>query len=115
MMKRVLSGVAMAEMGTGLALVAVPSLVAQLLLGEPLADVGITVARVAGLALIGLGLACWPGPALLGMVTYSAMTALYLAALGVSGGASGPLLWPAVLLHLGIAGVLGRGFARAGN
>ena len=61
------------ETGTGLALLIVPSLVGQLLLGEQLAGVAIPVARVAGIALIALGIACWPGPPLVGTLTYSAV------------------------------------------
>jgi hypothetical protein len=60
------------ETGTGLALLIVPSLVGQLLLGEQLAGV-IPVARVAGIALIAFGIACWPGPPLVGTLTYSAV------------------------------------------
>ena len=57
----VLAGVA--EAATGLALLIVPSLVGQLLLGEQLAGVAIPVARVAGIALIGLGDRLLAGPA----------------------------------------------------
>jgi hypothetical protein len=62
-MKKVLNFAAVAEAATGLALLIVPSLVGQLLLGEGLTGVAIPVARVAGIALIALGIACWPGPA----------------------------------------------------
>ena len=70
-MKKVLIFAAVAEVATGLALLIVPSLVGQLLLGEQLTGVAIPVARVAGIALIALGIACWPGPPLVGMLTYS--------------------------------------------
>jgi hypothetical protein len=106
-MKNVLLFAAVAEAATGLALLVVPSLVGQLLLAEDLTGVAIPVARVAGIALIGLGIACWPGPPLAGMLTYSALVALYLAYLGLSG-LSGPLLWPAVVLHALLSIVLGR-------
>lgn len=46
---------AVGETATGAALVLVPSLVGQLLLGVELTGVILTVARVAGIALIGLG------------------------------------------------------------
>jgi hypothetical protein len=58
---------AIGEAATGLALLLVPSLVGQLLLGEGLDGVAIPVARVAGIALIALGITCWPGPPLFGM------------------------------------------------
>jgi hypothetical protein len=44
-----------------LALLIVPGLVGRLLLGEELTGIAIPVARVAGIALVGLGMACWPG------------------------------------------------------
>ena len=102
---------AVGEIATGLALLVVPSLVGQLLLGEGLAGVALPVARVAGIALISLGIACWPGLPLIGMLTYSAAVALYLAYLGVAGGSAGVLLWPAVALHVVLAILLGRSLA----
>jgi hypothetical protein len=96
MMKSALLLAAVGEATTGVALLIVPSLVGQLLLGEPLTGVAIPVARVAGIALIGLGIACWPGPPRIGMLTYGAF---YLAYLGLAGGFLGVLLWPAVVLH----------------
>ena len=84
-MKNVLIFAAVAETATGMALLIVPSLVGQLLIGEELTGVAIPVARVAGIALVGLGVACWPGPPVVGMLTYSALVALYLAYLGFAG------------------------------
>ena len=107
-MKKVLIFTAVAEAATGLALLIVPSLVGQLLLGEELAGVAIPVARVAGIALIALGIACWPGPPLFGMLVYSAAVTLYLAYLGFAGGFSGVVLWPAVTLHAILSIFLGR-------
>jgi small neutral amino acid transporter SnatA (MarC family) len=51
-MKKALIFAAIGEATTGLALLIVPSLVGQLLLGEELTGIAIPVARVAGLALI---------------------------------------------------------------
>jgi hypothetical protein len=99
-MKKVLIVAAAAEAATGLALLIVPSLVVQLLFGEHLTGVAIPVARVTGIALIALGIACWPGFQLAGMLTYSALATLYLAYVGFAGGLVGVLLWPAVALHL---------------
>ena len=107
-MKRVLILAAMAEVLTGLALLIVPSLVGRLLLGEELTGIALPVARVAGLALIALGVACWPGPPLVGMLTYSAFVTLYLAYLGFAGGLTGILLWPAVVLHAILTALLIR-------
>src|SRR6478736_1818271 len=68
----------------------------QLLLGERLTGVAIPVGRVTGIALIALGVACWPGPPLVAMLIYSAFVTLYLAYVGFAGGLTGILLWPVV-------------------
>jgi hypothetical protein len=99
---------AVSEAATGVALLMVPSLVGQLLFGAELTGVAMTVARVAGIALIALGVACWPGTPLVGMLTYNAAVTLYLAYLGLAGGVTGILLWPAVVLHLILTGLLLR-------
>jgi len=99
-MRRVLVLAAVGEVATGLALVIVPSLVGLLLLGEGLTGVALPVARVAGIALIALGVACWPGTPLVGMLTYSAAVTLYLAYVGFAGRSVGVLLWPVVGLHV---------------
>jgi len=99
-MKKVLVLAAVSEAATGLALFVVPSLVGRLLLGEELTGVAIPVARVLGIALIALGIACWPGPPLVGMLTYSAAVTLYLAYVGFAGDFVGILLWPAVVAHV---------------
>ena len=107
-MKKALIFAAVAETATGLALLIVPSLVGQLLLGTEFSGVAVPVARVAAIALIGLGIACWPGPPLIGMLIYSAAVTLYLAYLGFAGGLAGVFLWPAVALHAGLSILLGR-------
>ena len=111
-MKWVLIFAAIAEAITGLALLIAPSLVGQLLLGEQFVGVAIPVARVAGLALIALGIACWPGPPLVGMLIYIASVTLYLAYLGFAEGLTGVLLWPAVALHAILTAFLARDIMR---
>jgi hypothetical protein len=107
-MKKVLVLAAVSEIATGASLLIVPSFVGRLLLGEELAGVAIPVARVTGIALIALGVACWPGTPLVGMLTYSAAVTLYLAYVGLAGGLTGMLLWPAVALHLILTVLLTR-------
>ena len=101
-MKRLLLFAAVAQAATGLALLAFPLLVGQLLLGVELTGIAATVARVTGVALISLGVACWPSNtadrAFYGMLTYGTLAALYLAYVGASG-VKGILLWPAVAVH----------------
>jgi len=99
-MKKVLILAAAGEVLTGLALLLVPSFVGRLLLGEDLTGAGMVSGRVAGIALIALGVACWPGPPVAGMLIYSAGVTLCLASVGFTGGLTGIFLWPAVVLHL---------------
>lgn len=91
---------AVGELATGSGLLIAPQLVGQVLLGQELTGVAIPVARVLGIALVSLGVACWPGrPAQWGMLTYSALATGYLAWLGIRGEWVGLVLWPAVVLH----------------
>ena len=107
-MKKVLPVAAVAEAATGMALLIVPSLVGRLLFGVEFTGVANPAARVAGIALIALGVACWPGPAIAGMLTYSAGVTLYLAYIAFAGEWVGPLLWPAVVLHAVLTLLLAR-------
>jgi len=104
------------ELGTGVLLLAFPRIVVRLLLGAEITEAGIAVSRLAGMALLGLGVACWPGEdpasrgrALRGMLTYTVLVTLYLAYLGVARHAAGILLWPAIAFHLLMAVILVRG------
>ena len=103
---------ALAEAGTGVILLAYPPIVVRLLFAAEIAGVGVIMSRLAGIALIGLGVACWPGSdtrqASYGMVTYSVLAMLYLIFIGVRGESVGPLLWPGVVVHAVITILLGR-------
>ena len=112
--KSLLSVMGALEAATGLALLVAPSVVAELLLGtEPGTPAGVTVSRVAGAALLALGVACWlaredaMGRAARGLVT--AMLLYNLAVVGVlvlgwtSLGSVGIAFWPVVLAHTGLA------------
>lgn len=109
-MKTLLIVTAMIEAATGLALVASPSVPISLLLGGSLdTPSALVVARVAGAALLSLGVACWlarndeSSRAAAGLVTamtlYNAAAVAVLAYAGIGAGLSGAGLWPAVLLH----------------
>ena len=105
--RTVLAVAAVVEFGTGLALMVDPALVVSLLLGADLSGELMPLGRVAGVALLALGLACWPGrqaghsdsPAFRAMLTYNVLIAMYLAYLGTGVHQGGLLLWPAVVLH----------------
>ena len=106
------------EAATGLVLVIDPSLLASLLLGADLNAVGLAVGRVAGFALLALGLACWPGPepvgrksaAARGLFAYNVLAAIFFLYLGVRGELVGLLLWPAAVLHAALASLFARIF-----
>jgi hypothetical protein len=107
---------AVVEIGTGLVLLAVPAIVVTLLLGAEVTGAGQSLARCFGIALLALGLACWPSrqraesvwPAFRAMLTYNVLITLYLAYLGTVGHLKGFLLWPGVALHAVVALLLAR-------
>jgi hypothetical protein len=113
-MKSLLIVTAALEAATGLALLIAPSVPASVLLGSPLdTHGGMVVARMAGAALLALGIACWlarndgPNRAVRGLVAAmllynSAATAVFVHA-GLGLRLSGSGLWPAVVLHLALA------------
>ncbi|MBI4962408.1 MAG: hypothetical protein HY913_03960 [Desulfomonile tiedjei] len=111
-MNMLLTLAAVVEATTGLALLVVPALVGRLLVGAEFTGDSIPVARVAGIALIALGIACLPGLALLGMLTYSALATAYLAYVAIRGEWAGPLLWPAVVVHAVLTLLLARAWFR---
>lgn len=102
------------EVGTGLLLLLLPSIPLFLLLGqkEP-APATTLVGRVAGAALLSLGIACWlarydTGSAgqralLVGILVYNIVVAATLAYAGLFSGTVGIALWPGVVLHSGLA------------
>jgi hypothetical protein len=108
-MKQSVALTAIIEAATGLALIIAPSLVGRLLFGAEFTGVSNPAARVTGIALLSLGVGCWPGStALCGMLTYGALVTLYLAYLGVIGEWVGPLLWPGVVIHALLTALLAR-------
>lgn len=109
-LRKILVFASLAEAGTGLVLMADPALVVTLLLGAPLSGAGVAAGRCFGIALLALGLACWPSrirddgsswPAR-AMLAYNALIALYLGYLGFVEHAGGVLLWPAVAIHAAV-------------
>jgi hypothetical protein len=114
--KSLLALAAVGEAATGLVLLVYPPIVVRLLFGAEIAGAGMVMSRIAGIGLIGLGIACWPSrdtssraaSALCGMLTYSSLAALYLAYLGIGGEWAGRLLWPAVAAHAVLTLLLAR-------
>ena len=107
---------AIVELATGCALLAIPSVVIQALIGSPSDQVGWIVARILGGALLALGVAGMltggespeRGVAL-AFIVYDTSTAVVLAWAGAAGTADGWLLWPVVGLHAILAAALAAG------
>jgi hypothetical protein len=113
-MKNLLTLTAISEFITGLLLVVLPSKLVSLLLGSTLDTPGaITVARMAGVALIALGSACWiarkdtgnnPAKGLVvAMLAYNVGITIVLVHAKLSLSLSGIGLWPVVVAHLAMA------------
>src|SRR5205823_7054691 len=109
-MSRLLKLTAIIETATGLGLMAVPSVVVRLLLGSPLdTSAAVMLARVAGAALLALGVACWLARddtqsrtargLVVAMLMYNIPATAFLAFAGIGLGLHGVALWPAVVLH----------------
>jgi hypothetical protein len=113
-MKNLLTLTAVIELGAGLAFVVWPSLPVKLLLGSSLdTPAALAVGRLAGAALLSLGVACWltrlDGQShtatglVAGMVLYNVSAVAILAYAGIGLGTAGIALWPAVILHAAMA------------
>jgi hypothetical protein len=111
-MKTLLAVASVAEAVTGLALLAYPPIVILLLFGTEIAGVGDLVSRVAGISLIALGVACWPGgvmkQGLYGLLIYNLLVTLYFMYVGLGGAWVGILLWPAAAAHAVLTILLAR-------
>lgn len=112
--KTLLLVTAVIEAGTGLALVISPAVPASLLFGTALdTPVALTVGRVAGAALLSLGVACWQARhdgqsraangLVAAMLLYNTAVVALLAAAAIGSGLVGVGLWPGVFLHMAMA------------
>jgi hypothetical protein len=101
---------AFVEAATGLCLIFLPGVLFAILLGLEQASVdAIVIGRIAGAALLAIGIASWMArndtltPAQLGLLTgiliYDAGASMVLAYAGAVLNMIGVLLWPAVALH----------------
>ena len=108
--------VAAGEAATGAVLLLFPGLVIDLLFGAREAGAGLAIARIGGMALLGLGIACWPDAGTMGgaarartaLLVYSVLATIYLGAVAMNGELRGALLWPAVVLHVVVTALLAR-------
>ena len=102
------------ELGAGLALLCFPSATVVLLVGSGLdTSAAMTLGRVAGGALLALGVACWLARddtqsraargLVVAMLVYNIPATAVLAFAGIGLGLHGVALWPAVVLHAAMA------------
>jgi hypothetical protein len=112
--KSLLSVTGVLEAATGLALLAMPSVVVVLLLGAPPGTpAGVTVSRVVGAAMLALGVACWLARddvasraakgLIAAMLLYNVAVVVVLVLAWTSSGSVGIGFWPVVLAHAGLA------------
>ncbi|MGB0133765.1 hypothetical protein [Dokdonella sp.] len=112
--KALLAAIAVVEFATGAGLVFVPSVIVEILLGHSLeSEVALVVARIAGLALIAMGLVCWfektttrggsPDSLLTGLLVYNIGVPVLLVHGYLAHGIEGVASWPAVAFHLVLA------------
>ncbi len=113
-MKELLTTMAIIEAAPGVGLLALPAVVAGMLLGASLdMPAALTVARVAGAALLALAVACWLARTdersraakglVVAMFVYNIAAVAVLAFAGISLRLVGVALWPAVVLHVVMA------------
>ena len=112
-MKLLLIVSAVVEAAVGISLLILPAFTASLLLGMPIdTPTGFVAGRIAGAALLALGIACWnarneeSGGLANGIVgailfyNFAAVAVLVYA--GIRLGLLGPLLWPTIVLHFAL-------------
>lgn len=112
-MSPLMAFVAIFESATGVALILVPSAVAQLLIGSEIAGASAVAARVAGVGLLALGVACWPRKepthsVLVSILTYNVLVTILFLYLCLRGQTVGVLLWPATVVHAVLTVLLAR-------
>ena len=112
-MKLLLIIAAVIEAGAGLGLLLIPTVAVSTLLGVPLdTPTGFVAGRIAGAALVALAIACWQvrngerGSPATGVVEamsfYNFAGAIVLVYAGTRLELRSALLWPAIVLHLGL-------------
>lgn len=127
-MKLLLIIAAVLEAVTGLTLLLIPTVAVSALLGVPLdTPTGLVAGRIAGAALVALAIACWQarngerGSPAIGVVEamsfYNFAGAIVLVYAGTRLELRSALLWPAIVLHLGLGAwcVLQFWFSRRKN
>ena len=112
-MKLLLIIAAVIEAAAGVALLLIPAVAVSALLGAALdTATGLVAGRIAGAALVALAIACWQarnderGNSATGVIEamsfYNFAAAMVLVYAGIRLDLHSALLWPAIVLHLGL-------------
>ena len=112
--KLLLSVTGVLEAVTALGLIVAPATLVELLLGAAIGtDAGVTVSRVAGVAVLALGIACWLARddaasraatgLIAAMLLYNLGVAVILVLAWTGAGLAGIVFWPVVLGHAALA------------
>ena len=114
--KYLIKAAAWLEVIVGAVLIVTPNTASSLLFAAALEGPGMPVARFAGIGLIALGSACLTAfsagstrSAVWGLYIFNAGATILFAGVGLSRMPHGVLLWPAAILHAGIAAGLASG------
>src|SRR5262245_57909416 len=93
------------EILVGISFLLVPNAQSQMIFGATPEGIGVTWARFAGVALIGLGIACLPSnfagtrQGVRGLLIFNIGATIFFAWVAVATSFGGVLLWPVVILH----------------
>ena len=120
--KHVVRLAAWLEFVTGIVLIVSPTFACMLLFAAHFDEAGVAIARYSGIVLLALATACLATPpeppprgAALGLLGYNAGVVVLFVWLGVATALHGLLLWPAVILHAGLAAALLRQLLNLGS
>jgi hypothetical protein len=107
--KSLLVVTAIAELGAGLVLLIAPSPTVKLLLGAGLeSPESVLLGKIAGSALLAIGLSCWlgrnaPGGLVAGLLLYNAALVILFLDAGMIDKMQGIGIWPAIGVHGALA------------
>jgi len=110
-MKNLLAFTALIECATGLLLIVIPEVVTGFLIGSwPGPNSAILILRIAGIALLIIGIVCWLSRnteqnrftrrLIISLMVYNITIPVVFIYMAIAINLSGPGLWPAVLIHL---------------
>jgi hypothetical protein len=101
------------EIVVGTSFIMIPDFPCRLLFAATPEGLAISLARFAGIALLGLGIACLPSKiagshrgTVRGLLVFNLGATIFFAWVAIATSLRGPVLWPVVILHVVIATAL---------